>query len=327
METVVFIVRLGKQKEEALNINFRFTKFHPVNCMSPKYERARRWCFTLNNPGEFRPNLEEGIRYLLYQLEEGANGTPHLQGVAAFTNPMRLGGVRGCWGGNTAHWEPAVAWERAKEYCRKEEGRKGGPWEYGSEGEPGKRSDIIAVCEAIQGGADDRTLALEHPATYFRYPASVDRYRRALAIVPRSRVVQAWWIGGVTGVGKTWHVDRQEQNLWRLAGDFKGWFDGYIGQEAAVFEDVARETLPNVHFLKNLCDKLSIQVPVKGSSTWWYPKRIYFTSNHKFEEVFRDLSQEDMDALRRRIKPFWVWTQQEMQEVAEEIWGDDLLLD
>ena len=42
------------------------------------------WCFTHNNPGDFRPQLSDEIQYLVYQLEVGGQGTPHLQGVVQF---------------------------------------------------------------------------------------------------------------------------------------------------------------------------------------------------------------------------------------------------
>lgn len=62
---------------------------------------VKKWCFTLNNPNggvpgvaqrESEPEENEqairvvfaqspgGYRYLVWQLEEGANGTPHYQG-------------------------------------------------------------------------------------------------------------------------------------------------------------------------------------------------------------------------------------------------------
>jgi hypothetical protein len=51
--------------------------------------QSKRWTFTLNNPsehGETRQFIEEHLRvgksykYLVFQLEQGENGTPHWQG-------------------------------------------------------------------------------------------------------------------------------------------------------------------------------------------------------------------------------------------------------
>lgn len=58
--------------------------------------KSRYWVFTFNNPA--RPFTHPPIdpsswrtvpRYLVYQLEQGENGTPHFQGYVAFTNPIR----------------------------------------------------------------------------------------------------------------------------------------------------------------------------------------------------------------------------------------------
>ena len=70
-------------------------------------KRYRYWVFTLNNP--VMPMADPPIsvekwrtkpRYMIYQLEEGENGTPHLQGYVAFQNPVRGRTLSKCLGGN-----------------------------------------------------------------------------------------------------------------------------------------------------------------------------------------------------------------------------------
>jgi len=63
----------------------------------------RRWTFVLNNPGggertgpDARDESPEGLpatlgegkgfRFLIFQLEQGANGTPHYQGTSHLTS-------------------------------------------------------------------------------------------------------------------------------------------------------------------------------------------------------------------------------------------------
>lgn len=56
----------------------------------------RRWTFTLNNPGageepeavKAKFGTGKGYRYLVFQLEQGASGTPHYQGLIGW-----VGGV------------------------------------------------------------------------------------------------------------------------------------------------------------------------------------------------------------------------------------------
>lgn len=54
----------------------------------------RRWTFTLNNPSDETESEQQvaeclsqgkGFKYLVFQLEVGANGTPHYQGPTPTT--------------------------------------------------------------------------------------------------------------------------------------------------------------------------------------------------------------------------------------------------
>lgn len=56
--------------------------------------QVRRWTFTLNNPDDETESPEllakalqpgKGFKYLIFQLEVGANGTPHYQGPTPST--------------------------------------------------------------------------------------------------------------------------------------------------------------------------------------------------------------------------------------------------
>lgn len=52
--------------------------------------QARSWVFTLNNYSSVDvPRTVDGFKYLTWQAEKGANGTPHLQGYT-FTLESRL---------------------------------------------------------------------------------------------------------------------------------------------------------------------------------------------------------------------------------------------
>ena len=91
--------------------------------------RSTTWCFTLNNPTEDEVLLPqswdpETYKYLVYQLEQGENGTPHLQGYISFNNQKRFSEFRKYFVDERAH--VAVAKGTAKQnrkYCTKEEGR------------------------------------------------------------------------------------------------------------------------------------------------------------------------------------------------------------
>lgn len=70
------------------------------------------WCFTINNP--VRPFSNPPIRfdqwryppiYACYQLEVGANGTPHLQGYLVYARDKRGSAVSNAFG-CLPHLEP-----------------------------------------------------------------------------------------------------------------------------------------------------------------------------------------------------------------------------
>lgn len=95
-----------------------------------KVNPAKYWFFTLNNPTN--DEIEELIFYessivpkYVFQLEEGENGTPHLQGIICFKKKTRPLGKFKC---KRYHWEVARDVPASIIYCQKDEGRLKGPW-------------------------------------------------------------------------------------------------------------------------------------------------------------------------------------------------------
>ena len=109
-------------------------------------KKVRAWCFTENNPTRtvlFPDGLPDGIKYIVYQLERGEAGTPHLQGYIALARPQRMAWIKKITS-KTAEGVVFTVFERAhllqakgnaeqnKTYCTKAEGRIDGPWEIGT---------------------------------------------------------------------------------------------------------------------------------------------------------------------------------------------------
>lgn len=98
--------------------------------------RARHWCFTLNNPEQHGivddvvPALPQE-RYIVWQREQGANGTVHLQGYVEFHASIRFSALK--------KWLPSARFaarngsrEQARDYCmKKDETYRAGPWTRG----------------------------------------------------------------------------------------------------------------------------------------------------------------------------------------------------
>ncbi len=96
--------------------------------------RARIWCFTINNPDEKEESqlshekfLGE-IKSIIWQVEEGKEKTPHIQGVIQFKNQITFGQIKKKL--PTAHLEVCRNFAASKLYCQKDEGRLRGPYLY-----------------------------------------------------------------------------------------------------------------------------------------------------------------------------------------------------
>lgn len=139
--------------------------------------RARNWCITINNPQPeeravfVSERFRAKIKYYIYQVESGENGTPHIQGYVCFNSQIRQHQVKAFF--PRAHLEIARGKPADnKAYCSKEDGRIDGPYEYGDlpEGQ-GRRSDLKEFRTAV---LNEELSELD---MYDRYPDVVAKYR------------------------------------------------------------------------------------------------------------------------------------------------------
>ena len=112
--------------------------------------------FTYNNPTVtlqlYADLIKPKAKYFKIQLERGAEGTPHIQGVIKFTSQVSFNRAKNILG-TTVHLEPVQDWPKAMEYCGKEDTRVEGPIEYGERPMQGKRSDLEEVAGKILTGS------------------------------------------------------------------------------------------------------------------------------------------------------------------------------
>ena len=133
---------------------------------------AKNWCFTLNNWTHDERDLLDalgsegnGIRYLTYGEEVGAEGTPHLQGYVSFSARRTLSYVRRLLS-LRAHYEVARGSpESNRDYCQKDGSFK----EFGSlPGGQGQRNDLLNAVSAIKPGKRRREVLEEFPLAFAR---------------------------------------------------------------------------------------------------------------------------------------------------------------
>lgn len=80
------------------------------------------------------------------------------------------------------------------------------------------------------------------------------------------------------------------------------WFDGYEGQEVAVFDDF-RPWWCRFDYLLRLLDRYPMKVPIKGGFVNWIPEIIIITTQKSIRDTFTGeyRTDEDIRQLERRV--------------------------
>lgn len=256
-------------------------------------------CFTLNNPESELVFDEVWMGYLVYQKEKGEEGTEHYQGYLELKQAQRFSRLK-AWLPR-AHFEPRKGTqEQAIAYCKKEDTRLEGPWEFGLPKSQGKRSDLIALYSSAKQGKRKREVLEEMPASYMRHYKAYAHVQGLFCPPPIDPPRQVHLLLGEPGTGKTRYVKDRHPDHWQTPLQKEMWFDGYDGHDVVLIDDFAGQ-MP-LHLLLQLLDRYVIQVPVKGGFTWWTPRHIYITSNLCISEWY-DYSKRQIHlaALERRI--------------------------
>ena len=104
-----------------------------------------------------------GTQYIVAQLEQGKNGTKHIQGYVQLSKQLRLTGMKKIHG--TAHWEVARGKPAANiKYCTKKKTRiSKKSYEWGTVKQQGRRVDLEAAVQAVEGGERVYNLVSENP--------------------------------------------------------------------------------------------------------------------------------------------------------------------
>lgn len=285
-----------------------------------------RWCFTMNNPEVSGDELAEklkatdNVKGFVFQLEQGANGTEHFQGYIEFKKQQRMSAAKKLLGENP-HMEAANGNKESNlKYCTKEEGRKEGPWIWGTCTEkmgPGKRNDLNDFAMMIEeyGGITDEVMqAFPGHALQFRRQAK-ERTEEIVMKLAKEKE-KAWWMEqkrlkdaglpyltqrqmkcimlfGPTAVGKTTHVKLETlgmgEDLYEKAGNNK-WYPGYAGEKHMLVDEMTtgfcEKDIRNFNKMTNL--GMNVQ-EVKGSHVLLDVETAWFTTNkhplHIWDEV------------------------------------------
>lgn len=280
--------------------------------------RFRTWCGTLNNPTEteeelfrelvsnavsdLRSSLE--LRYMVYQKECGENSNQiHLQFYLESKKALTLQALKRTPCFRRAHLEKRMGTAlQASNYCKKEESRLDGPWEWGvlSQETQGKRSDLEEIKGKICSGVRDESLWTEHFGTMVRYYRGINCFR-SLITPKRNWKTEVYVLWGVPGTGKSRYcLENYPGAYWKQRGQ---WWDNYCGEDAVILDDFYG-WLPYDTLLR-ICDRYPLLVESKGGNINFTARYILITSNQLPEKWYPNM--KDLSALERRVEKWFLF--------------------
>lgn len=256
--------------------------------------RARGWAFTLNNPLEFRPAFNDTIKYLCYQLEQGDNETPHLQGYIYYNTLKSLKQLQEYIPGG--HFEIAKGTpEQNKNYCSKPGALE--PFvEFGEIPNQGKRTDLSEVITAVR----EKRPREEYIYTdaYVKYFKGIEHVKLMTTTPFTAENVRGTWIYGPPGVGKSHHVRTKYPNV--FIKQQNKWWDGYDQQTEILLDDFDRNGVCLGHYLKIWADKWAATGEFKGGTLNLLYNKFFITSNYSIDDLFYEDSVL-CEAIKRRF--------------------------
>lgn len=128
---------------------------------------------------------------------------------------------------------------QARDYCKKEESRVDGPWEFGEEPAPGTRNDLVAIKQLLDEGGSVNQVAEDYFAAWCRYRASFTTYS-LMRSGKRSwqTHVRVYWGPPGTGKSRRAAFEGGEEAYWlNNTGGQVLWWDGYVDQKIVIIDD------------------------------------------------------------------------------------------
>lgn len=262
--------------------------------------RSRGWVFTVNNytPEHILFLRDLQCEYLVAGKEVGQKEhTPHLQGYVLFKNAKTFNQIKALL--PSAHIEAQKGTDiQAARYCMKDGDIA---VEKGKLPQQGKRTDLEESVKLLKDKGITAIVELQ-PEAYIKFGKGLRdldfQYKQARVLEHQERKV--YWLWGPTGTGKTrWAVDYSKDKTKWLYGKKDYWFDGYYGQQVAIFDDVRPDDIKYQNWL-TLLDCYIVTVPIKGGYTIWNPETVIITCPVQPRDFF-SLVPESLAQVLRRI--------------------------
>jgi len=278
-------------------------------------KRSRTFVFTENNPEGIPEYDEKDMRYLIFQLEMGEEGTIHYQGYVAFRNARTISAVSRYF--PRAHIEIARGTEeQCIAYCTKEDTRLEEPEEYGVRAAQGKRTDLDDICAMVKEGKTKLEMFEAHPSTFTRYVSNVERVIEIVRPAPpRERDVEVTLLWGATGTGKTHRIMHLEKSVYKAAEGLHR-FDGYNGEEVLFLDEFDYEQWP-ITTMNQILDKWSYILPCRYNNKWARWTYVAIATNQMPSSMYPNAHPMVREAFFRRLEGRCFHVKSKEQDLAE----------
>jgi len=242
-----------------------------------------RWTFTINNytpddEARIQGLVPEVIKYLAYAHEEGKEEkTPHLQGFMWLKKKSQLASLKASFH-PTAHLEPMLGtFDQNVAYCSKQAVLK----EFGSRPAQGKRSDLIALAEAIKENKRLRPVMQDFPTETIKYHKGMEKLHQAYhepaqdapPVQPEVRRFPSR-LAAVAEATRLGHLH------WTKSRGTSKWWNGYQYEPVVILEDQEGHDI-DLHL-----DGFAYSVETKGGVIVVQPL-MYFVVTSTKEELRR----------------------------------------
>lgn len=259
--------------------------------------KMRNVCFTWNNhPADYADQLTKlpSHSYIVYGVEIGTSGTPHIQGYVEFTEQVRFSTLKKRL--PKLHIEARKGTPlQAADYCKKD---NTDIFEEGTISQQGKRNDMDAVREELKTGnlrsivqTATSTQSVRFAEIYLKYHEKQRHFKPTVT-----------WLFGAAGTGKTRRaVDDAKAKGFaddiHTQTESTKWWDGYDGHNVVIMDDVRDNFCSYVRML-NLLDRYPCRIECKGGSRQLLAQHMYVTSNVSPDLLWAN-TEEKLQLLRR----------------------------
>lgn len=270
-------------------------------------ERARLWCFTLNNYTEVEVDgvkqwiANQGAQYVGFGKEVGENKTPHIQGFVLFYNPRELAGLKKI--NKRMHWEICRGdFQQNKVYCSKQ----GDYWGAGIEPVGrGTRTDLDEAVQVLQKEKSFPEFVKACPNIAVKYFNNMQRVHQIMHKADYTYAKpETFVLWGPTGTNKTRRfMERASElklDLWKKSPGTGQWFDGYNGEEIILLDDF-RGNHWQFSSLLEMLDGYGSRQQTKGGTVMIKPKFWFITSDRSPRDWYK-IDNERVQQLFRRLK-------------------------